>query len=490
MNEKKKRVILNIVTEIAGKGLLLIISIIIPKLYIDNYGSEYNGLLTSLNGIFVYLNLLEAGIGSASIQALYKPIVNKDNDRISHILSATKRNYFRNGIFFLGCLSVVAFLYPYYSHTDIQYLTVVVLVFISAAPYILKFFFRGKYIVLLTADNRLYIINFVSNIFHILANVVKIIMLYKMMNVVIIQVAFGITSMLEIVVIYIYVRRKYKAIDFNAMPDYQAISKSSSAMVHEIAYVIFSNVDVLLLTYFCGLKTVSIYSVYNLIYSNLGQLLQALTNGTNAALGQLMFENKDRYLRNFYKFEYFFQCFSCMFIVSAGAVTREFVTLYTINASDVNYLMRGIIVLFVTIQILSILRWPGVGAIKAAGMFKETQGRALTEMTINLLLSLILVRPLGMYGVLLATVVALFYRTIDVICFTGQRILKNSKLRRTLRVILLLIFSMCVFSVEYQFSLVSNSYIDFILHGIVFLALNSLLFGFFYFVTRKMTVYD
>ena len=219
-------------------------------------------------------------------------------------------------------------------------------------------------------------------------------------------------------------------------------------------------------------------------------MLQALTNGTNAALGQLMFENKDRYLRNFYKFEYFFQCFSCMFIVSAGAVTREFVTLYTINASDVNYLMRGIIVLFVTIQILSILRWPGVGAIKAAGMFKETQGRALTEMTINLLLSLILVRPLGMYGVLLATVVALFYRTIDVICFTGQRILKNSKLRRTLRVILLLIFSMCVFSVEYQFSLVSNSYIDFILHGIVFLALNSLLFGFFYFVTRKMTVYD
>lgn len=490
MNEKKKRVILNILTEIAGKGFLLIISIIIPKLYIDNYGSEYNGLLTSLNGIFVYLNLLEAGIGSASIQALYKPIVNKDYDRVSHILSATKRNYFRNGIFFLGCLSVVAFLYPYYSHTDIQYLTVVILVFISATPYILKFFFRGKYTVLLTADNRLYIINFVSNIFHIIANIIKIIMLYKMMNVVIIQTVFGITSMLEIIAIYIYVRRKYKFIDFNAVPDYQAISKSGSAMVHEIAYVVFSNVDVLLLTYFCGLKTVSVYSVYNLIYSNLGQLLQALTNGTNAALGQLMFENRNRYLCNFNKFEYFFQCFSCMVIVSAGAITREFVTLYTINATDINYLMRGITVLFVVIQILSILRWPGVGAIKAAGMFKETQGRALTEMMINLVLSLALVGLFEMYGVLLATIVALLYRTMDVIFFTEKKILSNSKGKRPFRVILLLIFSVCVFIIEYQFSFVSNVYIDFVLHGILFFILNSLLFGIFYLGTRKMVMYN
>ena len=35
----------NIVTDVVGKVLLLIISIIIPKLYIDNYGSDLNGLL-------------------------------------------------------------------------------------------------------------------------------------------------------------------------------------------------------------------------------------------------------------------------------------------------------------------------------------------------------------------------------------------------------------------------------------------------------------
>ena len=90
MSEKKIRVILNIISELLGKGIVLLISIVIPKLYIDYLGSEYNGLLTSLNGIFVYLNLLEAGIGSASIQALYKPIINNDSDRISHIIYLLK----------------------------------------------------------------------------------------------------------------------------------------------------------------------------------------------------------------------------------------------------------------------------------------------------------------------------------------------------------------------------------------------------------------
>lgn len=486
MNEKKTRVILNIVSELLGKGIVLIISIIIPKLYIDYFGSEYNGLMTSLNGIFVYLNLLEAGIGSASIQALYKPIVNNDPDRISHIISATKRNYFHNGIYFLCCLSVVAFLYPHFSHTDIQYAIVVALVFISAAPYILKFFFRGKFTVLLTADNRLYIINLVSQIFHVLANVVKIIMLRQRMNIILIQAVFGITSMLEVIVFSLYVKKKYKTIDFNAEPDFTAISKSRSAMIHELAYVIFSNVDVVLLTYFCGLKTVSVYSVYNLIFLNLNQLLQSFTNGTNASLGQLMFQNKQNYIKSYYNFEFLFQCISCIVIVSAGAVTREFVSLYTIHAKDTNYLINGMTSLFVSIQILSLIRWPGVGAIKAAGLFKETQGRAIVEMLINLVLSIGLVFKYGMHGVLVATVVALLYRTTDVILFTEKRILSNSKGRRPIRIALLVIVSAIAYMVEYRFGFSATTYFQFGLHGLLFFFINCLIFGGFYFATRRL----
>ena len=138
----------NIVTDIVGKVLLLVMSIIIPKLYIDNYGSDLNGLLNSLNGIFVYLNLLEAGIGSASIQALYKPITQNDHHKINEILSATRGFYLRNGFFFLAGLVAVSLGYPSFVHSRIEFWTIVLLVILSGAPYIVKFFFQGKYTVL------------------------------------------------------------------------------------------------------------------------------------------------------------------------------------------------------------------------------------------------------------------------------------------------------------------------------------------------------
>ena len=153
----------NIATDAVGRILAIVISIIIPKLYIDNYGSDFNGLLNSLNGIFVYLNLLEAGIGSASIQALYKPITEKNYEKINGILSATRAYYLRQGFFFLSGLIAVSFCYPSFSHSDIDYWTIVLLVILSGTPYIAKFFFQGKYTVLLTADNSLYVLNIISN---------------------------------------------------------------------------------------------------------------------------------------------------------------------------------------------------------------------------------------------------------------------------------------------------------------------------------------
>ena len=57
-----------------GNVITSLVAIVIPRLFIVNYGSEVNGLLTSIRQIYVYLALLEAGVGDASVIALYGPI--------------------------------------------------------------------------------------------------------------------------------------------------------------------------------------------------------------------------------------------------------------------------------------------------------------------------------------------------------------------------------------------------------------------------------
>ena len=466
----------NIITDIVGKVLLLVISITIPKLYIDNYGSDLNGLLNSLNGVFVYLNLLEAGIGSASIQALYRPITQNDYHKINEILSATRGYYLRNGFFFLAGLVAVSFGYPSFAHSRIEFWTIVLLVILSGAPYIVKFFFQGKYTVLLTADNRLYILNIVTNGVHIAANIIKAVLLIHHVNIILVQGVFACLYLVQVLVIAAYVRKKYKYLSFFETPDRLALSKSKSALIHEFAYVIFNNTDVLLLTYFANLETVSVYSVYNMIFAQITLLLQSITTGSNSGLGQLMATDHERYNRVFENFEYTFQCLACFVLISVGVMTPPFVKLYTIKATDANYLLPGLALLFTEIQILSLIRWPGVGSIKAAGMFKETQYRALTEVGINIVVSIILIQKYHIYGVLLGTIAALLYRTFDVIVFTRKYILKTKIRSALIKTGVLLALATVILLAEARVNITCSSYFSFILKGCIVFGLNILLF--------------
>ena len=52
----------------------------------------------SLCGFISYLVLLEAGLGAASTQALYKPLSENDWDKAGSIMSATAKSYRRHKV--------------------------------------------------------------------------------------------------------------------------------------------------------------------------------------------------------------------------------------------------------------------------------------------------------------------------------------------------------------------------------------------------------
>lgn len=92
-----KKGLYNIFFGFIGQIITITLGIIIPRLFILNLGSAANGLLSSVGQVLSYLTLLEAGLGGASIQALYKPLANKDIEGINRILSATSDYYKKQG---------------------------------------------------------------------------------------------------------------------------------------------------------------------------------------------------------------------------------------------------------------------------------------------------------------------------------------------------------------------------------------------------------
>ena len=88
-----KKSVLNILSSVFNQIFTIILGLIIPRLYLTTYGSEVNGLLNSIGQVFTYLTLLEAGVGTATLTSLYKPVAENDKTSISEIMAATHKFY-------------------------------------------------------------------------------------------------------------------------------------------------------------------------------------------------------------------------------------------------------------------------------------------------------------------------------------------------------------------------------------------------------------
>lgn len=62
----KKILFQNAITGFGGQLIAIILGLIVPRFFIMSYGSDANGLLSTITQIFTYMALLEAGIGQAA----------------------------------------------------------------------------------------------------------------------------------------------------------------------------------------------------------------------------------------------------------------------------------------------------------------------------------------------------------------------------------------------------------------------------------------
>lgn len=108
MNSKDSRIKNNLISSLIYQVVLISLSFLLPRLYLENFGSEVNGVLSTIKQIFVYMVLLEAGVGLATTQALYKKFGEKDYKSANEVLSATNSYYIKTGIIYLAIVLIIA----------------------------------------------------------------------------------------------------------------------------------------------------------------------------------------------------------------------------------------------------------------------------------------------------------------------------------------------------------------------------------------------
>lgn len=439
---KQKDSMKNLIFGLTNFTITTLLGIIIPRLFLLSYGSEVNGLINSVKQIFAYFALLEAGVGGATLQALYAPVAKKDKKEISSILAATTSFYKKTGVLYGIAVIVLACIYPMVVKTDISPIVIICIILFQGEAGVVKYLVTAKLQLLMRVDGKNYILVNFSLIFGIFSNFARIILIYTGFGVLWVQGVFCMVDICQVVFILWYAKKNYSWLDRKALPNFKVLEQKNSVLLHQISGLIFNNTDTIILTFFCGLKTVSVYAMYAMLFGMVANIIGTISSSVNFAMGQLFHSDKKKYDDIQETYETYYLAVSFALFTIAYLFILPFLKLYTNGVKDINYIDDRLAILFLIVQILNYGRNTSNNIIDYAGHFKQTQWRSLLETGINITVSLFCVSKWGIYGVLVGTIVALFYRTNDIIIYANYRIMRRSAIhtyRRWGRNIILLI---------------------------------------------------
>ena len=464
---KTEKAMKNILFGFGGQLIIVVLGIIVPRIMITNYGSDVNGLLSTISQIFTYMALLEAGIGQAASNAMYKPIAQNDREGFSTVVSVSQRYFRKFTIYYAVGVIILSAFVPFVLKTEVKRSTVALIVLFEGMSGVFNFFFVETQTIILNADGKGYVNNAVNVANKTISYAVKIAMAAFGINIVFLQFVYFLITIAKVIFYKIYFAKKYNWIDYKAASKGLKLKDRNSYIITDVAWTIFSSTDMIVLSTFVSTQLTSVYSVYNMIFNNLNMLVIAVYNSVLYILGHSYHENIKQY-------EDVHDGFTSVFL---GTVTTlmsisyililPFIRLYTRNVTDVNYINPSLPILFCLVQILSWSRYISGNLTFLSGYAKQVSVVSLIEAFLNLTFSILFVSKLGIVGVLIATVGALPLKVIYCTYLTDHKVLRRSY-KKTIKILGInyLFFGMVVFLNRF-ISLDIASYLDFLKYGVI-----------------------
>ena len=446
-----RTIALNIITSVTVQVVTIVCGFILPKVILNTFGSDVNGLVTSLSQFLSYISLLEGGISGVIMAALYKPIVNKDIIQLNSVINAAE-SFFRKLGFLLAIYTVcLSIFYPICVKSEYSFGYISTLTLILSITLFMQYVFSITYRLVLNADGRVYIISSIQ-IIVIIANTIMTILLVKIFpNIHIIKIGSAIVYFLQPIVYTYFVKKEYK-IDKNVKSNEKLLTQRWDGFAINIAAFIHNNTDVVVITLFLNLKEVSVYGVYYLVVSGLKRLIIAVSQSISPRIGQIYASGDiEKLKRNFGYYEICILVLSFFCFIVGGICITPFVQLYTHNIHDANYYRPIFGWLLIISEMIYCIREPYVSLAYSANRFKQFRAIAYTEAVMNIVLSIILVNFLGIIGIALGTVASMTFRTVAQIFYLHKHILKESFWRLFKGSIIFSIISLIICGISYSF---------------------------------------
>lgn len=426
-HSRVKKASMNLITSLLYEIVTFVCGLILPRLILSHFGSTYNGITSSITQFLSLVSILRLGVAGATRVALYRTLAADDTVGTSAIVKATEKYMRKIGFGILAYIAVLAVFYPMVTNTGVGYFDVAVLVVAAGIGTFAQYFFGITYETFLSADQSVYIYNISQTCCTVANTLLSAVLIYAGCSIQVVKLAGSVVFFMTPLILNIYVSSKYK-LDKKCEPDYTAIKNRKDVLASSLANIVHENTDIVVLTLFCDVKIVSVYTVYNLVMSALRKVLSIFSTGTEAIFGDMWAKKQYGSIkRSLSLYEYIIGVFISVVFSATFMLIVPFVELYTTGVTDVNYILPTYALVISIAMAFYCFRTPYLTLVQGAGHYKETKHGAYFEAGLNLVSSIILVQFIGIKGTAIGTLLANVFRSFQYAFYIDDHIAKRGK---------------------------------------------------------------
>ena len=402
----------NIAFGFVSNFVILFMNFLQRTIFILILGQTLTGVNSLFSGILSMLSMAELGIGSALNYSLYKPVANKDYEKIKSYMLFYKKAYRVIAavitVIGLALTPFLKYLVKNPGDNTIQELTIYYLIFLFNT--VSTYFVAYKYS-LVNAEQRNYIQTNITTITKIVTVIVQIVVLLLTRNFLIYLLAQAVVELLQKIFVSRYLNRLYPYLCEKKVQRLEKeetaviVTKTKALMCHKIGDVARLQTDSIIISSFIDVGVNGIVDNYNYVITYVANFVNIIFNSVLSGFGNLVATESKEKQYEVFKVYRFFACWLY------GFATVGFWYLLTplignLWLNDEWVIGQGIVTLILIDFYFKGGRVVLANFKIAAGIFEKDRYLALIQGGVNLVLSIGLVQVIGLSGIYVGTVVS------------------------------------------------------------------------------------
>lgn len=404
METRTKNSFKNIIYSWFNQFLTIVLSFVSRSVFLYCLSVDYLGIQGLFGDILNMLSLADLGFGTAMTFSMYKPLADKDYKKLAGLTTFYKKVYrvIATVITLIG-IGLVPFLkYLVKLDTEMPHLTLYYLLFLAntVASYLVVY-----KTCIISADQKNYLLTKYNTNFSIICTIVSTIMLLITKNYIVylvIQVLF--TYLRNFYSSYV-AKKTYPFIDDKVkLPkeDTKGIFKNiGSVFLYKISSVLINATDNTIISVMIGTSYVGYYSNYTIIVNKLTAFVNTIFYSLTASLGNLIVkEGKEQRYNIFKIMQSVSVVLSTFFVTCVLFLQQDFIKIWLGN----DYKLDNLVVIAIVLNFyFSISLLPIWVFREATGLYQQTKFVMLITAVVNVVVSIVLSKYIGLAGVIFAT---------------------------------------------------------------------------------------